>query len=354
MSTRLVQNSFICRSRRSRQAGVALITVLLVFAIAAIVASKVVTQQMVDTQRVVGMIDRTQAYYYARAAEQLAMLALREDEKADLDNSGGNNSQTDDLTEFWAAGVIPFEIDNIGKVFIQVIDLNRFFNLNNLLQPNGRVNKFELNRFRLLLTELDLDPGLAENLADWLDADEKEEGYQSESDSYERLEPPYQAGNRAMSDVSELRLVSGFTPEVVRTLAPYVCAVKLKGVLPLNINTAVDYALTSLEEINSDNSISLRGAQNIISNRPYESVADFDGQGVVSALRQHSPPDDGSALTNRYDVKSNYFEINVQANYAGTTAYLTTLVYRPIGDIVVLSRRETDNSQRFAQFANYR
>ena len=232
------------------------------------------------------------------------MLALREDEKADLDNSGGNNSQTDDLTEFWAAGVIPFEIDNIGKVFIQVIDLNRFFNLNNLLQPNGRVNKFELNRFRLLLTELDLDPELAENLSDWLDADEKEAGYQSESDSYERLEPPYQAGNRAMSDVSELRLVSGFTPEVVRTLAPYVCAVKLKGVLPLNINTAVDYALTSLEEINSDNSISLRGAQNIISNRPYESVADFDGQGVVSALRQHSPPDDGSALTNRYDVKS--------------------------------------------------
>ena len=60
---------------RGKQAGVALITVLLVFAIATLLASKIIIGKVLDVQRTTGMVNRTQAYYYALAAEDLAILA---------------------------------------------------------------------------------------------------------------------------------------------------------------------------------------------------------------------------------------------------------------------------------------
>ena len=177
---------------RQKQMGVALITVLLVFAIATLIASKIIIGKVLDVQRTTGMINRAQAHYYALAAEDLAILALQENDKQDNDNA----PQGDHMGEFWAQGPMPFEIDNIGSVLVNIVDINRFYNLNNLLQANGQVSNYELQRFRDLLLELDLDTTLADNLKDWLDTDDKEEGVSSDGEAYANEDPGYLVANQ--------------------------------------------------------------------------------------------------------------------------------------------------------------
>ncbi len=353
---------------RARQRGVALITVLMVFAIASLIAGKVIMGKAVDTQRVAGMVNRTQAYYYALAAESLAMLALRQDDQNDVDDQ----EMADDLEEMWASGAIPFEIDSIGSVVVQIIDLNRFYNINNMLQGNGQVNDQELERFRHLLVELQLDPELADNLKDWLDSDDREAGYLSESSAYLEQTPAYRAANRGMLDISELRLVNGFKPEVLQVLLPHITAVATVGVVPLNVNTATDYALTTLQESvvgGQSKGLTISAAQNIVSERPYDDEPDFNTRSGTRNLLTSTAVNSGtgqvdvatgtnqnySRYTKHLGVTSLYYEINIRANYAGHMAYLTTVVWQDgIGTnakYVVLSRRETDNSARLAQFA---
>jgi general secretion pathway protein K len=354
--------------RRNKQAGVALITVLLVFAIATLIASKIIIGKVLDVQRTTGMINRTQAYYYAVAAEELTILALEENANADADPD--NMPQGDHLDEFWAQGPIPFEIDNIGAVLVQIIDLNRYYNINNIIQSDGKVSLHELDRFKDLLIELNLDESIADNLADWLDADDSEQGYPSEKDGYLNEQPGYLAANRMLSDISELRLVRGFTPEVMNLLNGHITAVKVPGVLPLNMNTASEYALSTLQvkaggaSSGTYNGIGTSGAQDIIGARitPYTDLSDVASRVGISNLQSNSVANTGTIKTgpgdplSTYTVSSNFFEVHIRASYAGSVAYLSTTIAQQgagsFAKFVVLQRKETDNSAHFINAAS--
>jgi len=353
---------------RGKQAGVALITVLLVFAIATLITSKIIIGKVLDVQRTTGMINRTQAYYYALAAEDLAILALQENVKDDTKNA----PQGDHLDELWARGPTPFEIDNIGSVLVNIVDINRFYNINNLVQYNNKISFYELERFRDLLVELDIDDSLADNLRDWLDADDQEEGFSSDGDAYANQEPGYLVSNQRLTDVSELRLINGFDAEVMAVLLPHITAIKTHGILPINVNTASAYTLATLQVASAGNQsennegIGYVNALDIIDTRkePFESMVDFSNRVSVSNIQASSKFNPGtknqgstvSTLLQAYSHTSEYFEINIRANYADSIAYLSTIVrqkgYGEAAKFVVLSRRETDNSYRFIEAAS--
>jgi len=353
---------------RGKQAGVALITVLLVFAIATLITSKIIIGKVLDVQRTTGMINRTQAYYYALAAEDLAILALQENIKQDIKDA----PQGDHLDEFWAQGPMPFEIDNIGSVLVSIVDMNRFYNINNLLQYNNKVSLYELERFRGLLVELDLDEALADNLRDWLDADDRDDGFSSDGEAYINQEPGYLVANQRLTDVSELRLINGFDADVMAVLLPHISAVKTYGILPINVNTATVYALATLQvasignKSGSNEGIGYSNALDIIGTRkePFTSMSDFSNRVSLPNLQASSQLNPGtknqassvSSLLAAYSHTSEYFEINIRANYAGSIAYLSTIVrqkgYGGDAKFIVLSRRETDNSYRFIEAAS--
>ena len=358
------------RERRGprKQMGVALITVLLVFAIATLIASKIIIGKVLDMQRTTGLINRTQAYYYALAAEDLAILALQENIKQDLKDS----PQGDHLDEFWAQGPMPFEIDNIGSVLVNIVDINRFYNINNLVQYNNKVSLYELERFRGLLVELDLDETLADNLRDWLDPDNRDDGFSSDGEAYVNQEPGYLVANQRLTDVSELRLINGFDANVMSVLLPHITAIKSYGVLPINVNTATVYALATLQvasggsQSGSNEGIGYANALDIIGARkePFVSLVDFSNRVSLPNLQASSEfnpgaPNQGSSVSTllaAYSHTSDYFEINIRANYAGSIAYLSTIVrqkdYGEAAKFIVLSRRETDNSYRFIEAAS--
>jgi len=347
-------------SSPQRQRGVALITVLLVFAIAALVSTKIIVAKLLDVQRSTGLINRTQAYYYALGAEELAILALQEDASEDAESAPAS----DHLEEFWAQRTA-YEVDSFSSLAIQIIDLNRYYNLNNLLQANGEIREYELSRFRDLLVALNIDTDLADNLRDWIDGDDKESGYRSESDAYIEEQPAYMAANQWLSDISELRLVRGFSDEVMDKLAPHVSVLKVEGIVALNINTATAISLSSLQQqaTGADSGryegLSLALAEDIVSARvePFGDLAAFNKALSLPRLQQISRNNDGIIPPDRpmksYRFDSDYYEINIRAEYAGATAYLSTIVRQESSGsktkFIVLSRRETDNSSRFIQ-----
>ena len=336
----------------------------MVFAIGAILVSQMVLQRSVDVQRVANIVGRTQAQFYARAGEDLAILGLRQADE--LDDKDPNFLNHDALDEDWAVQLPSYELDGFGQIAIRIIDLNRFYNINNMLEPDGEININELQRFKHILIELDLSEELGDNVADWLDEDDSQRGYNSESDFYLNNDLSYRAANRAMFDIRELLQIDGFDKEVLEVLAPHIVALPIRDILPLNVNTATRYALTTLEEevINRSrnrDTIGIEGADSIIDERPYEDHSDFINNSGISdpVIASDYQPSGGQGQTppNRgrttFARSSEYFEINVRANYAGHVAYLTTVVKQEgVGAnarYIVLSRDETDNSARFVQ-----
>jgi general secretion pathway protein K len=125
-------------------------------------------------------------------------------------------------------------------------DLQGRFNLNGLLR-GGQIDSAQLARFRHLLAILDLPPGLAEALADWIDADgEARASGGAEDDFYLSLGAPYLAANRALADTGELALVRGFDAATRERLQPFVTALPVPTAV--NVNTAPAEVLATLSE----------------------------------------------------------------------------------------------------------
>jgi len=107
--------------------------------------------------------------------------------------------------------------------------------------------RLDVNRFPWalprLLELLDLDPRLAEAIADWMDPDDAARPGGAERDWYLGLVPPYLPRNGSLSTVGELGLVRGLDPAALRRLGPHLTVADETGVNP---NTASREVLLAL------------------------------------------------------------------------------------------------------------
>jgi len=86
-----------------------------------------------------------------------------------------------------------------------------------------------------LLRLLDLDPTLAEALADWTDADDEARPHGAEREWYRARTPPYVPRNGPFATPAELALVRGIDAPILTRLRPYVT---VAGEHAVNPNTA--------------------------------------------------------------------------------------------------------------------
>ena len=215
--------------RIDRQRGIALITVILIVALATTVASFVAWRQQVWTRQVENLRDAAQSGAVARAGVDWAGAILSEDRR---------QNQVDHLGEGWAQHVVlPVER---GRVAGGLSDQQARFNLNNLVrgaQGQGQASISDIAAFKRLLDLLELPAGLADALVDWLDADSQPNGGDGAEDAYYLALPePYFPANRPLVDLAELRLVRGFDTASVEKLAPFVSVLPVPT--PINVNTA--------------------------------------------------------------------------------------------------------------------
>ena len=221
----------------SRQRGVALITAVLMVALATILAVNVAFRGMLDQRRSATIFARDQGYEIALGAEAWAADFLKKDRQ---------DSQTDHFGEVWARPLPPLPIDG-GTVEGRLEDLQGRFNLNNLIFADGTPNEKAIKQLERILAMVEVEPTWATMIADWIDAD-VQPGFPdgAEDPVYTGMDPPHLTANMPITRVSELMSLPEFGPERFRKLQPYVSALPVGT--KINVCTAPGIVIDSLFE----------------------------------------------------------------------------------------------------------
>lgn len=247
------------------QRGVALITAILIVAMAAVIGTQIVWLDHLQIRRGANLVAMDQAVQYALGGEVWAGDILRTDRK---------ESEIDYPGEVWALEIAPIPVPG-GQIVGSLEDLQGRFNINNLITPQGEVNPAQLAVFERMLTELELEPALAIRVVDWLDADSEPsfpDG--AEDDVYTGQTPGYRPPNSPVTSSSELLSVFGFDKEIFDLLDPHITALPVGS--PINVNTATSLVLSALSD-----DITLLEAEGIVESRieqPFEGIEEFAGR----------------------------------------------------------------------------
>lgn len=298
-----------------RQRGVALLTAVLVVALATVIVATLLDQGNLALARTRNLVRAEQADALALGLEEWAMqLLLR-----DLANEQGMDTHGD----IWSAPLPATPVPG-GRVAGRMFDLNGCFNLNNLVAGAQRVPS-QMQRFERLLRALQLDGGIAEVVADWIDPDFAAEARGAEDQRYLQRSPPYRAANREIAHVSELRLVRGVDAQVYAALAPHVCALPSGSFI--NVNTATVPVLMSLAEGMSE-TIARRIAN--------DGAARYASIGALQAELQQL----GIAGLDTFQlgVGSDYFLARAEIELDGIPIGYSSVIERKPGSLRVIAR----------------
>ena len=297
-----------------RHRGVALITAILITALAGSVAAGLAWDSALDMRRTTVLLYRDQALQVALGAESWLQAILRQDLE---------DSETDHLGEIWASELPGLPIDG-GEVFGKVEDLQGRFNINNLVADDGTVDEASLEQFQRLLLALGLDPRIAGIAADWVDADQ-EAGFPdgAEDPIYTGFIPPYRTANQTLTSVSELAALEGIDKASLDILLPHVVA--LPGRTAINVNTASGPVLQSLSE-----DISAADVERLIAERADTGFAD-----VNNSFSSLVTPED----LNQLEETTDYFQLKVIVRIDTVRiTYFSLLERGPRGDVTPILR----------------
>lgn len=224
-----------------KQCGVALITAIVLVAIATVLAVHVGTRAALDLRRTAGLAALEQGWHVALGAEAWAAEVLSDDYDDD--------PAVDHLGEAWAQPLPALPVDG-GEVRGAVEDMQGRFNLNDLRKADGTVNDESVERFGKLLLLVGADPRWAPMMADWVDDDTVTEPNGAEDGSYLSQNPPYRSANRAVTTTTEMMALPGMTRDEFERIRPYVAS--LPAASPINLCTAKAPVLTALIESSTD------------------------------------------------------------------------------------------------------
>ena len=316
-----------------KQRGVAFITAMLIMVIATIIGISISERMQISIRRTANILYHDLAYQYNLGGESWAALILLRDL-----NDDSKHGYLDSYREGWSSQ-LPITSFNEGTITGQIFDLQARFNLNNLLLDRNTISKDPLNNpsiqyFKRLLVSLELDPELVYAVVDWLDTDDKiTYPGGAEDDEYTNKQPPYLAANQLMVDPSELRMVNGFTAEIMTKLLPHITV--LNRYTELNVNTAAKELLLALDPVINNDIV-----DDILSHRKNNSfgskIAFIDFvEKLISKETQTN-----ANIAHLLDVSSDYFMVNSMVNIGQAKSGLQSTIYRSrLGKLSVIKRR---------------
>ncbi len=305
------------------QRGVALLTILLMVVTATILAVGLLTRQDRMMRETSMLLRQDQSLQYALAGENLYGTLLIASAK--------ENANVDSAKSLWAKPIPPYPVED-GAVMGKLIDQSGKFNLNNLYH-DGQADQPAVAYFKRLLTQVGLPTALASAVLDWQDPDDNPaDADGAESSFYLGQQPAYQAANRPFGQVDELKKVRGFDTKSYQLLAPYVTALPLPSLI--NINTAPMPVIAALDENITPASVNAWITARKANPDPITQVSQMWLDPAFSKV----PDDKKNALTALLDVKSSYFQAQIDVNLSGRDRFLTSDIYR-VGQKVYVWRR---------------
>lgn len=325
---------------RMKNRGVALITVLLIVALAAIIATQMTARLQLQMQRTANIDFNQQAYWYAMSAEAFTKRVLLQTFK--------DEPEVTHLGQIWAQGETRFPVD-YGQITGEIIDLHACFNLNALYKESqsdagsppasppaeptggsGTVKKPDepKDMLKRLIVSLGVEgvsdfeaESMVDALTDWLDENSSiSSASGAEDNDYAAKKFPYLPANNMLASINELRVIEHFTVAVIEKLTDYVCVLPNNNLHKFNINT-LDGEKPELLAALFD--IPQNDAEQILSAREeegYEDIADFFSTTEVSKLNL---ADDFKEL---FEVKSEYFALKTTTSFNNSFFALTSML----------------------------
>lgn len=288
-----------------RQRGMAVITAILVVALAASAAAFMAWQQQLWVRQVQNLNEQAQARAIALAALQWARSILAQDARdGTVDHEG----------EPWATALAPLPVEG-GELTGRIRDEQGLFNLNSLVR-GGRTSAADLAAYQRLLAQLNLPAELAGALADWIDPD-GDTTYPGGAEDfyYLSLDPAYRAANRALTTVDGLARIKGYDAATLARLRPYVTA--LPQPTPVNVNTAPAEVLAAIIP-----ELALEQARALLESRAsrhFRDLADF---------RARLPAMAGPVSDALLGVGSRYFVVSGHARFGRVRSGFEALLER--------------------------
>lgn len=282
-----------------QQQGIALITILVMVALATILAATIAKRQANTAENTAYLMRQNQSLLYAKSAEAFFSELLVDD----ADNAGA----VDSLQENWAKPMPTFPVED-GFVSGTLQDESGKFNLNSLVNDEGVPNPQAKLWFEKLLLRVGLPEKLSEAVIDWQDADEEISGTMgAENSYYQGLPQGYLAANSKFHNVEELKLVRGFEDQKYLQIVDYV------SVLPasdskVNVNTAPAMLLASL-----DPKLDINAVEQALQKRQVnlEHFSNINDLWATEPFKQVSP-DVQSQVNALLGVQSNYFKAKIE------------------------------------------
>jgi len=343
-----MQGDFSAPYIDKKQKGVALITVMLIVALAAILVTKMSSKLQFQLQRTENIEVNQQAYWYAMGAEALAKRVL-------FMSFDGQESVTH-LDQIWAQGESSYPID-FGEITGEITDLQSCFNLNALRKdtttsnstPNTNTSPtttattgtttasgtvpteshlLAIAAFEKLIVALNIEnvsefeaKDMVDAVTDWVDSDSfVSNNGGAEDNDYSSKEYPYLAANHYMASINELRIIEHFTLPIIDALKPYVCVIPNSSLHKINVNTiAADKSeiLMAVLDMTSD------VANEIISSRPeegYEKIADVFSLPLLANTELTQEQKD------QLVVDSEYFTLKTKTSFNNGFFFLNSMM----------------------------
>ena len=282
-----------------QQQGIALITILVMVALATILAATIAKRQANTAENTAYLMRQNQSLLYAKSAEAFFLELLVDD--------ANNAGAVDYLQENWAKPMPAFPVED-GFVSGTLQDESGKFNLNSLVNDEGVPNPQAKLWFEKLLLRVGLPEKLSEAVIDWQDADDEISGTMgAENSYYQGLPQGYLAANSKFHNVEELKLVRGFEDQKYLQIVDYVSALPASD-SKVNVNTAPAMLLASL-----DPKLDINAVEQALQKRQanLEHFSNINDLWVTEPFKQVSP-DVQSQVNALLGVQSNYFKAKIE------------------------------------------
>jgi general secretion pathway protein K len=307
---------------RRDETGAALLMVLMLVAVIAVLAAVSLERLKISTRASINMIAIDQARAYGYSAEAVALSRI-----ADL--VGADPTRTT-LIGDWNGRTVPFPIDG-GTATARVSDGGNCFNVNSVvsLQTPGQtliIRPLAVTQFESLMRNLGVQDaqakGIAAALGDWVDSDTTPLPGGAEDGAYSGNQGGYRTANTLMQDASEIRLLAGMTPEIYATVRPWVCALPVAALSPINVNTVAP-AQAPLIAMLIPNLLDVRTAKRVIDERPpngYASAVAFWNSPALAGLTP------AGEVQGQVSMRTRWFALDLSIALAGSELLEIALV----------------------------
>ena len=308
----------------SSQRGIALLTILVMVALATILAATIAKRQTNTSENTGYLMRQDQSLLYAKSAEAFFSELLIQD--------SDNGSSIDHLQENWAKPMPAFPVED-GFISGRLLDESGKFNLNNLLKADGSVDDSARRWFEKLLQRVGLPAELSQAVIDWQDADDETTGAMgAESNYYQGLDPSYLASNTRFHQVEELKLVRGFEGKNYDLIALYVTA--LPEATKINMNTAAPLLLASIDPKLDVKTLEQELKAKQAELTYFNSVEDLWKLNAFSGIEPQNKTDAAAWL----DSKSNYFTAQIEVVLSERKRQFSSAMMRKDKQVTVYSR----------------